>query len=140
VDERAVRGAGDIPCPHKLDPESQNQASSPWTCWRTHFESQSGVRVDGSEKVDAPHPDFRLHLRGDGQVREASRGLVGLDASAHVLRLIDLGHKSSLGWEIHRPSLSMSARGFDERDLAESFFDVEVEDIGIEIQWIRGLG
>ena len=56
-------------------------------------------------------------------MREASRGIVGLDMldmSAHVLRLIDVDHESRVWWEIQRLSRSMSARGFDERDSAES--------------------
>ena len=56
-------------------------------------------------------------------MREASRGVVGLDmldTSAHVLRLIDVDHESRVWWEIQRLSQSMSARGFDERDSAES--------------------
>jgi len=53
-------------------------------------------------------------------VREASRGLVGPDTSAHVLRLMDLGHESSVGWEIQRPSRSMSMRGFNERQSRSS--------------------
>ena len=51
-------------------------------------------------------------------MREALRGLVGFDTSAHVLRLMD---ESRVWREIQRPSRSMSARGFDERDSAESF-------------------
>jgi len=74
-----------------------------------------------------PHPDFRSHLRGGAQVRDASRGLVGPDTSAHVLRLIDLGHESRVGWEIQRPSRSMSMRGFNERDSADSFLDINIE-------------
>jgi len=50
-------------------------------------------------------------------VREASRGLVGFDTSAHVLRLMD---ESRVGWEIQRPSRSMSMRGFDERQSRSS--------------------
>jgi len=60
-------------------------------------------------------------------VREASRGLVGLDTSAHVLRLIDLDHESRVWQEIRRLSRSMSARGFDERNSAESFLGVDIE-------------
>jgi len=132
VNERAVRGAGDIP---KLSSQVgrvtrarvPKQSIQFLTCQRTRFESQTGARVDGYEKADAPHPDFRSHLCGGGQVREASRGLVGLDTSAHVLRLIDLGHKSRVWREIQRPSRCMSTRGFDERDSAESSLDVNIE-------------
>jgi len=133
VDERAVSGAGDIP---KLSsqvgrvtraPSPSIQISSSWACWHTHFENQNGARVDGYEKAGTPHPDFQSHLCRGGQVREASRGLVGLDTSAHILRLIDLGHESRVWREIQRLSRSMSARGFDERDSAESFLGVDIE-------------
>jgi len=94
VDERAVRGAGDIPT---LSSQVGGVTQAP--------ESQhpvlglAGVRILRVRLgLDTPHPDFRSHLRGGGQVREAfRRDLVGLDTSAHVLRLIDLGHKPRVG-------------------------------------------
>ena len=60
------------------------------------------------------------------RLREALLDLK-LDMSAHVLRLIGLNHKSRVWWEIQRPSRFMSTRGFDERDSAELFLNVDIE-------------
>jgi len=100
---KGVRGPGDIPT---LSSQVGRVARAP--------ESQHPVLGLASVRILTVRVGLAStgHLRGGGQVREASRGLVGLDTSAHVLRLMDLGHKSSVGWEIQRPSRSMSMRGF----------------------------
>jgi len=87
VDERAVRGAGDIP---KLSSQVGREPQSPKT--KHPVLGLASVRiltVRVGLALTGPRRQTRLiHLRGSGQVREVLRGLVGLDTSAHVKLLV----------------------------------------------------